>query len=166
MYGKSKLAAEVELMKLSAENFVVSIIRPPMVYGPSCPGNYELLSKIAKKMPIFPLVQNKRSMIFIDNLTEFIRQVVENHDGGTFHPQDYEYILTSDMVKEIANVHGRKIIMNRSSGSLLMKLFGKKSIVSKVFGDFTYSKKLSEYRDNSYQVIGFKEAIKISELEK
>jgi len=166
MYGKSKLAAESELMKLSDENFVVSIIRPPMVYGPSCPGNYELLSKIAKKMPIFPLVQNKRSMIFIDNLTEFMRQLIINRDGGVFHPQDREYIQTSDIVKEIANVHGRKIMMNRLSGSLLMKMFGKKSIVSKVFGDLTYSKQLSEYRDNSYQIIGFKEAIKISELGK
>jgi len=146
MYGKSKLAAETELMKLSEESFVVSIIRPPMVYGPSCPGNYELLSKIAKKMPIFPLVQNTRSMIFIDNLTEFMRQLIINRDEGIFHPQDREYIQTSDMVKEIANVHGRKIITSRLSGNLLMKMFGKKSIVSKVFGDLTYSKQFLSIR--------------------
>lgn len=165
MYGTSKLAAERELMKLSDENYVISIIRPPMVYGPSCPGNYELLSKIAKKMPIFPLVQNKRSMIFIDNLTEFMWQLIINRDGGIFHPQDREYIQTSDMVKEIANVHGRKVLMNRLSGSLLMMMFRKKSIVLKVFGNLTYSKQLSQYRDNSYQVTGFNEAIRISELE-
>ena len=166
MYGKSKLAAERELMKLSDDDFVVSIIRPPMVYGPSCPGNYELLSKIAKKTPIFPLVQNKRSMIFIDNLTEFMRQLIINRDEGIFHPQDRKHIQTSDMVKEIANVHGRKIITSRLSGNLLMKMFGKKNIVSKVFGDLTYSKQLSKYRNNSYQIFDFKEAIKISELEK
>ena len=164
MYGKSKLAAERELMKMSDEHFIVSIIRPPMVYGPNCPGNYALLSKLAKKTPVFPMVQNERSMIFIDNLTEFVRQLIENQDEGIFHPQDREYIQTSDMVKEIASVHGRRIIMSRLSGSLLVRLFGKVGVVSKVFGDLTYSKQLSDYRDNSYQIIGLKEAIKMSEV--
>lgn len=166
MYGKSKLAAEKELMKMSDVHFIVSIVRPPMVYGPSCPGNYALLSKLAKKTPVFPFVQNERSMIFIGNLTEFVRQLIGNQDGGIFHPQDRDCIRTSDMVNEIASVHGRRIIMSKLSGSLLMKMFGKKSIVSKVFGDLTYSKQLSTYGDNSYQVISLREAIKISELKK
>jgi len=80
------------------------------------------------------------------------------------HPQDQEYIRTSNMVNEIASVHGRRIIMSKLSGSLLVKLFGRMSIVSKVFGDLTYSKELSKYRDNSYQVVGLKEAIKMSEV--
>lgn len=166
LYGKSKHAAENELLEMSDENFIVSIIRPPMVYGPNCPGNYKLLSKLAKKTPIFPYVQNHRSMIFINNLTEFIHQIAIYRDGGIFHPQDREYIQTSDMVKEIANVHRRKIILSKLIGDFLIKFFRRKRIVSKVFGDLTYSKQLSKYRDNSYQVYGLKEAIKISELEK
>ena len=105
-------------------------------------------------------------MIFIDNLTEFVRQLIGNQDEGIFHPQDRDYIRTSDMVNEIASIHGRKIIMSKLSGSLLMKMFGKKSIVSKVFGNLTYTRQLSTYGDNSYQVISLKEAIKISELKK
>ncbi|MEK5039891.1 NAD-dependent epimerase/dehydratase family protein [Sporosarcina sp. FSL K6-3457] len=164
LYGKSKLAAEKQLMELADEQFIVSIIRPPMVYGPGCPGNYALLSKLVKKTPVFPLVANERSMIFIDNLTEFVRQLIKNQDEGIFHPQDREYIRTSDMVNEIASVHGRRIIMSKLSGRLLVKLFGRMSIVSKVFGDLTYAKELSKYRDNSYQLVGLKEAIKMSEV--
>lgn len=164
MYGKTKLEAEKRLLELADDNFIISIIRPPMVYGLDCPGNYALLSKLAKKTPVFPYVQNARSMIFIDNLTEFIRQLIVNKDAGIFHPQDREFIQTSEMVKEIANVHNRKMKLSKTSGILLNKLFRKQQIVLKVFGDLTYSKALSNYRDNSYQKVNFKEAIRKSEL--
>lgn len=54
-YGKSKLEAEKELLKLSDDSFVVSIIRPPMVYGKDAPGNIDSLIKLVKKLPIIPL---------------------------------------------------------------------------------------------------------------
>lgn len=164
MYGKTKLEAEKRLLEMEDTNFVVTIIRPPMVYGFDCSGNYALLSKLAKITPVFPYVQNARSMIFIDNLTEFIRQLIVNKDAGIFHPQDRESIQTSEMVKEIANVHNRQIRLSKISGIMLNKFFRKHHIVLKVFGDLTYSKALSNYRDNSYQKVNFKEAIKKSEL--
>lgn len=164
MYGRSKLAAEKELQALADEDFTVSIVRPPMVYGPGCPGNYIQLSKLARLTPIFPHVKNERSMIFIDHLTEFIRQIIMNHDGGVFHPQDEEYICTTKMVKEIAHVHNRKIVVSKLLGTLLMKLFGRTRIVSKVFGNLTYSKDLSSYRDNTYQRLSFSETIKLTEI--
>lgn len=163
-YGKSKLAAENKLMSMQDDHFIVSIIRPPMVYGPNCPGNYAILSKIAKITPFFPSVKNQRSMIFIKNLTEFVYQLINNRDSGIFHPQDEEYIQTSEMVKKIGSIHNRKIFSNKLIGTMIIKLLSKQKNIAKVFGSLTYDKELSFYRDNSYQMYTFDEAIRISEL--
>ena len=80
MYGKSKLDAERLLKELADESFQVAVLRPPMVYGPGCPGNYARLTKLIKKTPVFPKVFNKRSMIYIENLCEFLRQIIDNKE--------------------------------------------------------------------------------------
>ncbi|PKH09210.1 NAD-dependent epimerase/dehydratase family protein, partial [Planomicrobium sp. MB-3u-38] len=69
-YGKSKLEAEGLLEELQSSNFNISILRIPMIYGPNCPGNYNSLSKLARKIPVFPKIDNKRSMIFVDHLSD------------------------------------------------------------------------------------------------
>lgn len=158
-YGKSKLAAEKLLLELEDENFKVSIIRPPMVYGPNCPGNYVLLSKLARRTYIFPEVSNKRSMIFIDNLTEFIFQIIKNNDSGIFHPQDPQLVNTSLMVKEIRQAHNKNIIFTKLGAYALKFLIGKNEIYNKVFGNLYYEESLSKYNDNVYQRVSFKEAI-------
>lgn len=72
-YGDSKLQAKIGLEKLESEVFRIAIIRPPMIYGKEFKGNYPLLSKFAQKSPIFPNYPNKRSMLHIENLCEFIK---------------------------------------------------------------------------------------------
>ena len=72
-YGNSKLQAEQGILPLQSEGFDVVVIRPPMIYGKGSKGNYPLLAKFSKFMPIFPNVDNQRSMLHIDNLTEFIQ---------------------------------------------------------------------------------------------
>ena len=67
-YGDSKVRAERGLKKLEDENFKVVILRPPMIYGKGSKGNYPLMSKLAQKMPVFPYVDNCRSMLYIENL--------------------------------------------------------------------------------------------------
>lgn len=81
-YGDSKLQAERGLRELSTETFRVDILRPPFIYGPGCKGNYPLLSKIADKAFIFPDIKNQRSMLYIDNLAEFVRRLIEIGIGG------------------------------------------------------------------------------------
>ncbi|WP_424236924.1 NAD-dependent epimerase/dehydratase family protein [Bhargavaea ginsengi] len=162
-YGISKLHAEESLLSMEDNNFGVAIIRPPMVYGHQAPGNYQSLSKLAKVTPIFPIVKNQRSMIYIENLIEFISQVVDFGDNGVFHPQNEEYVQTSEMVRQIANYHGKRIHFSSLLGYILMSLLGSRKIVNKVFGDLFYSKTLSDYRGNSYQTISFKESISQSE---
>lgn len=162
-YGKSKLLAERGLRGLESDEFIVSVVRPPMIYGPNSPGNYSSLRKLAKITPVFPLVQNQRSMLFIDHLTEFIQQLILQRDSGIFHPQDSWFMNTSLLVKEIAKESGHSVSLSNKLGDGVMKFLGNKGIVNKVLGTLVYDRALSNYRDNSYQKYSFEEAISISE---
>ena len=82
-YGDSKVQAEKGLRKLEDDSFKVVILRPPMIYGKGSKGNYPLMSKMAQKLPIFPYVKNRRSMLYIENLCEFIRLMIVNNEQGT-----------------------------------------------------------------------------------
>lgn len=158
-YGKSKLAAEIELKKLESLDFTITIIRPPMIFGSNCPGNYKSLSKLAKLTFLFPETKNKRSMIYIENLCEFILQTIENNDSGIYHPQDRDYINTGVMVKEIAKANNHSLYLSKILEKLLKVFIGNRSIYKKIFGNLYYSKELSEYRNNYYQKVSLKEAI-------
>lgn len=161
-YGKSKLQAEELLNGLADETFKVAILRPSMVYGKGCKGNYRTLSKLACKLPIFPAVKNERSMLYIDNLSEFVRLMIENEEKGIFWPQNTEYSNTTDLVKMIARVHGKKIAIIPGFAWLL-KIFGCFSgIVNKAFGDLIYEQSLSEYRVE-YRLISLEKSISIEE---
>ncbi|MGB4351276.1 MAG: NAD-dependent epimerase/dehydratase family protein, partial [Tissierellaceae bacterium] len=98
-YGKSKLQAEELIKPLEDDSFKIAILRPPMVYGKGCKGNYPRLAKLAKITPIFPDIDNKRSMIYIDNLSEFVRLLIDDYSSGLFLPQNSEYVKTSEMVR-------------------------------------------------------------------
>lgn len=155
-YGKSKIEAEGLINGLQDNFFTVATLRPPMVYGKGCRGNYPRLVGLALKTPIFPKVDNKRSMIYIDNLSEFVKQLIDNKSGGLFFPQNAEYVNTSDMVRLIAEAHGKKIVMTKLFNPLLRLL--NVSTVNKVFGDLVYDMSISEY-ENDYRVCEFKESI-------
>ncbi|MBG9814571.1 NAD-dependent epimerase [Bacillus endophyticus] len=155
-YGKSKLEAEELLKSLQNENFKVSIIRPPMVYGKGCKGNYPKLAKLATKTPMFPSVKNKRSMIFIDNLCEFIKLLIDDCNSGLFFPQNEEYVNTSDMVKLIGEFNGKNVRLIMSFNSLY--ILRKFNMLNKVFGNLVYDKQMSEYKKN-YQVYDFYKSI-------
>lgn len=144
-YGKSKLQAEEKISLLADGAFRVCILRPPMIYGKDCKGNYATLRRIALKLKIFPYVKNERSMLHIDNLCEFVRLIVINGESGLFFPQNDEYTVTSEMVKVIAAANGRKVRLVKGFGWAvkLMGLFTGK--VKKAFGTLTYDKSMSEY---------------------
>ncbi len=159
-YGKSKLAAEEALQELASENFIVSIVRPPMIYGKECTGNYRLLEKLATKIPFFPKTSNERSMLYVDNLSEFLRLVMEKEVGGVFCPQNAEYVNTSDMVATIRKSYGKKGVTIPGFGWLLNIFAGKISLFAKVFGTLTYEKEMSIYETvGNYQIVNFEESI-------
>jgi len=159
-YGKSKIEAEDLINKLENDSFTVAILRPPMVYGKGCRGNYPRLVGLALKTPIFPKVENKRSMIYIDNLSEFVKQLIDNRSGGLLFPQNAEYVNTSEMVRLIAEAHGKEMIMTKLFNPLLRLL--NVSTVNKVFGDLVYDMSMSDYKNN-YRIYGFRESIKMTE---
>lgn len=139
-YGKSKLLAEIELNKLNDDKFKLVILRPPMIYGPNCPGNYSRLEKLATVVPIFPMIDNHRSMLNADKLSELVKGYIDNEIDGLFLPQDDKYVNTSLLVKKIANDNGKKLYLSKTLG-FLVKLFGKKiNLVQKVFGNLVYEK--------------------------
>lgn len=108
-YGDSKLQGEKKINNLVNDNFKVAHIRPPMVYGSNSKGNFPLLANLAVKVPFFPDFDNKRSMIFIKNLTELLRLVIDNNTHGFIHPQNPEYIKTIDLVEYIAKANNHRI---------------------------------------------------------
>ena len=161
-YGESKLNAEIGLLELSEDDFRVVILRPPMIYGPGCKGNYNSLRKFALKFPVFPKVANERSMLYIDNLCEFIRLMIDNDECGIFHPANKELSNTSEMVKMIAEAHGKKKALMGGLTWLLKLLSHFTGLVNKAFGNLTYAEELTEYKDD-YRVFSLRESITATE---
>lgn len=161
-YGKSKLQAEELLKELTKNKIRLVILRPPMVYGKNCRGNYQVLRKIALKFPFFPKVKNMRSMIYIENLCEFVRILIKNEEIGTFFPQNKEYCNTSEIVKTISETHVKKIKLVSCVGWALQPLKHCINTVGKAFGTLIYDRSMSEYTEN-YCICDFNESLKRTE---
>ncbi|MBR2343768.1 MAG: NAD-dependent epimerase/dehydratase family protein [Clostridia bacterium] len=161
-YGDSKLRAEQGLFALEDETFRVVALRPPMIYGRGSKGNYPLLAKIAGKTPIFPRVCNERSMLYIDNLSEFVRLMIENGESGVFFPQNSEYSNTSELVKMIAKARGRRVRLLRGFGWLLRLAAVFTPLVNKAFGSLSYDMSMSEYKVD-YRIKKLAESIEETE---
>ena len=144
-YGISKLLAEQGLQKMAGEDFKLAILRPPIVYGRGCKGNYVTLAKLAKKLPVFPKVSNQRSMLYMQNLAELIRQLIDDEAEGIFCPQNNEYVNTSDMVSQIAHANGRSILLVGGTTWALKLMRHGTSMVDKAFGNLCYDFSLSQY---------------------
>ena len=146
-YGDSKVRAEKGIIPLADESFKICILRPPMIYGKGCKGNYQTLRKFALKLKFFPYVKNERSMLYIENLCEFVRLMVLNEESGVFFPQNSEYTNTSEMVKMIAAANGRKLHLIHGFGWAVKFLGLFTGLVKKAFGCLTYDKEMSKYKD-------------------
>jgi len=147
-YGDSKVQAEKGIEPLNDDSFKVVILRPPMIYGKGSKGNYPLMAKLALKTPIFPYVKNERSMLYVENLCEFVRLMVENEENGIFWPQNAEYSNTSELVKMIADAHGKKVVLVKGFGWALKIMSGMTGLLNKAFGSLNYDMGISEYKDN------------------
>lgn len=161
-YGKSKLQAEEGILPFQSNLFNVVIIRPPMIYGKNSKGNYSKLSKLAKLSPVFPNINNQRSMLHIDNLSEFIKLLIVNEEKGYFFPQNQEYVKTSEMVRMIREVHGKKTALVKIINFVIKPLIPRLNIANKVFGNLIYDNVLSEYKVN-YRKRDFRDSIIFTE---
>lgn len=165
-YGDSKWQADKGVRELESPTFTVTVLRPPMIYGKGSKGNYPTLASMAKKLPIFPDVKNERSMLYIENLCEFLCQVMIRGEGGVFFPQNAEYTRTSNLVRMIGEASGHKVRVSKAwnwAVSLASHLPGKISgLANKAFGNMSYDQSMSKY-DFKYQVVDLKTSIERTE---
>ena len=162
-YGDSKWQADKAVRALENEFFRVAVLRPPMVYGPGCKGNYPLLQKLAKTLPVFPNVHNERSMVYIDNLSEFVCQLILFGENGIYFPQNPTYTCTAEMVQLLGKADGKNIrllsILNPCV-KLASWVPGKiRTLVNKAFGNCCYAQELSRYNGLNYQIYNLQESI-------
>ena len=142
-YGRSKLAAERDIAALADGQFHVAILRPPMIYGRGCRGNYPRLSALIRKTPVFPRVKNERSMLYIDCLCAFLEQLLQSGEGGLYFPQNHAYVQTDELARQIALAHGRRLWRPRGAGWLIGALAQRGGTLGKVFGTLTYDRSMS-----------------------
>lgn len=157
-YGVSKLNAETNLLKMRSGSFNVSIVRPPVVYGNKSPGNFSRLIKLSKLVRLFPEIYNQRSMIYIDNLCNFLYLLIKNNENGIFHPQNNYYVSTAQIIKEISKSNRKKIFFTNKFNYLLKQNMVFSKSLKKMFGNLTYDVELSKYSE-SYSKISFEDSI-------
>ena len=171
-YGDSKLQADAAVRELADDSFHVFVLRPPMIYGKGSKGNYPTLAKFAKKLPVFPNVDNERSMLHIDNLCEFLCQIMMvkevKENAIVLIPQNGKWTKTSEMVKEIGEVTGKKVRLIGGIMKPAVLLGGKVpgkigGLVNKAFGNSTYAHEMSIYEGIVYQTTSLKESIQKTE---
>lgn len=163
-YGDSKLQAENGIRPLEDDAFKVVVLRLPMIYGKGSKGNYPVLAKFAKKFPVFPMVHNQRSMLYVENFCEFVQLMVKNNESGTFWPQNKRYSNTSELVQMIGAAHGKKVRLIKGFTWALKILSCLSGLVNKAFGSLTYDMSMSEYKEE-YRSLSLEESIKRAEDE-
>lgn len=162
MYGKSKLMAEEELIKLQDRTFSVAYVRPPSVYGKGCRGGYITgFTKMARLLPMIPKAYENtcQSFIYIDNLSECVRIIVENDLTGSFCPQDDEIPCASRLLEVICKGIGKKPRRSRFLG-LCLRIGRFMPWVRKAYGGIAYARELSDIPGYDYVVVPFEEGMK------
>jgi UDP-glucose 4-epimerase len=158
-YGDSKLQAENGLHELESSTFKIVILRPPMIYGPNCKGNFLRLGWLGTKTPFFPNWHNKRSMLYINNLGEFVKHVILRDIEGTFYPQNKELSDTVEIVKFFAKENHHNMWVSRVFNPLVVIGSWFLPQISKMFADSYYEPAMSQY-DFEYQLFSLEESMK------
>lgn len=152
-YGITKLEAEKQLLSLEDEDFVVSIIRPPMVYGFNAPGNMKSLNCLIDKVSVIPLgvIENKRSFVYVGNLCAMIECIIEKRKSGIFLCADDEPLSTTRLIELIAKAKQKKVyLLHVKIFEILLKWL-KPSFYKRLFGslavDNTQTKKILDLKN-------------------
>ena len=158
-YGDSKLQAELGIKPLEDKNFKVCILRPCMIYGPNAKGNFPRLAKLACKTPVFPCWHNKRSMLYIDNLAEFVKQAVLRELSGTYYPQNRELADTVEIIRFFAKAAGHRIWITKLLNPFVWLGSFVLQPLNKMFATYYYDPEMSKM-DFDYQLVSFEESLR------
>lgn len=164
VYGDSKRKAEEGLRGLADNDFKICILRPPMIYGPKSKSNLVRLGKLATLIPVFPNWGNKRSMLYIDNLSEFVRNAILRELSGVFFPQNKEQSATVDIIKFFAKKYGHKIWITRIFNPLVFLGSFILQPINKMFASYYYEPTMSQY-NFEYQNVSFEDSLSKIDLE-
>lgn len=157
--GNVFLQTEKSIDNLKSQTFRISIIRCPMIYGPHYKGDLLLLESLAKKCIIFPAWHNMRSMIYIDNLTEFVKCLIIREEDGYFYPQNKELSDCVEIVRHIAKMHNHKIWISKLFNPFVIICSWFFPQISNIFADYLYIPEMSVY-DFDYHKFTFEESLK------
>ncbi|NVK36716.1 MAG: SDR family oxidoreductase [Gammaproteobacteria bacterium] len=143
-YGQSKYEAEEVLKKIASETGMeLVIIRPPLVYGPGVKANFLSLLKLCQlSLPLpFGLVNNRRSMVYLDNLVDFTIQCIDHPNAAnqTFLVSDGQDLSLSNLIRIIRKAMNKPawlLPVPVSLFKLVGKLTGKMALVDRLIGDF------------------------------
>ena len=160
-YGDSKLQAEQGLKALRAEGgqMKICILRPCMIYGPNAKGNFPRLARLARKTPVFPAWHNKRSMLYIDNLAEFVLQAMVHELEGTFYPQNRELADTVEIIRYFAKASGHNVWITRLLNPFVWLGSFVLQPINKMFATYYYDSEMSRM-DFDYQLVSFNESLR------
>ena len=147
-------------------NTALAIVRPPMIYGKNSKGNFKMLVKLADKVPVFPNVKNERSMLYVENLAEFLYLLIESQKSGVFLPQNASCVTTAQMVAAIATAKGKNVHLCNWMNpfvALAKKMPGKiGGMAGKAFGSMVIEQELSRKEIDGYQRFGLKDSVERS----
>ena len=106
-YGESKARAEEALH--SIPGLRLTVLRPPLVYGPGVKANFlALMTAIARGIPL-PLasVANRRSFVYVRNLVDVILRCLAKRDATTYLLSDGSPLSTPQLCRAIGDALGR-----------------------------------------------------------
>lgn len=139
-YGLSKMEAEYGLLQSCKESGMeIVIIRPPLVYGNGVGANFMALANlVGLGLPLpFGKMNNKRSMVYVGNLTDFIITTMEHPSasGEIFMVSDDGDLSVSEMVQMLAEAQGKRVYLLGVPISLLKilgELLGKREVIRRL----------------------------------
>lgn len=161
-YGKSKLAAEEALKAIEDENFIVSIIRTPVVYGPGVKGNIKSLIKLIQKIPVLPFgaIKNQRSMVYVGNVCAMINAIIEQKKSGIFLASDDKNTSTTELIQTIATAMNRKIVLLNIPGFKPLLQVLKPVFYQRLYGNLIIDNTLTKNTLSFQNPYSFEEGIK------
>ncbi len=164
IYGMSKFLGEEKIKSLSDNAFKIAFIRSPLVYSENAVANFKKLLSCALRMPIFPHIKNRRSMIYADNLCELVRLIIDNQDHlkklQYYYPQQEKYICTSQIVYDLAQLANHHMVFTKIFNSILRPFIPKIKILNKIFGDKIYKMDISDVFEGKYRVVLYEKSLK------
>ncbi|MCT7601865.1 NAD-dependent epimerase/dehydratase family protein [Aliarcobacter butzleri] len=162
-YGKSKLKAEQELQKLEDENFKISIIRTPIVYGYGVKANIKNLINLVNKVPVLPFgkIKNKRSMVYIGNLCHLVDEIIIQKKSGIFLACDDEPFSTSKFIELIAkNIEKKTYLIKIPFFESLLKIL-KPSFHKRLYGSLEIDNTITKEKLNLKNPYDVEDGIKL-----